>query len=291
LWWAFVLVWLRGILVHSLVLGVALLALGWLGPRTHTWALVGVLVAFAAAVWALRLPLARLMANLQPALAETDWAALRLRTLNLPHPRLKACTHTDAAFTGAPLAGQLLLPESAFRNLPTDDALLPLLANWSAVHARKLPLADVLLALLWLAGSASLATLLPLHETVTLSGIAAWLLATQALCWVGVAVFAPLARLSVLQRDASRKKLFPNTRFEAYWQECPTWGGGLCSVPTAGVRQRSFQQKPTHVPEKAWVFMPARTLALLTWPLLGGASRACFYNQGRPELWVLPPVA
>lgn len=276
--------WVRGVVVQVVVMAAAAALVVLAGSEWGDGAALAVAAAIALVLAIGRLPLARVVARLEPVQALDG------------HPGVLAIGAVDRGFTGGVvgMGGRVAVP-AAWR-----DALGPGL-DVELVRRRSVAGASywlgIVVALAWTVGGIAIAFALPGGGAGDMSALVATGAWFTLWSFLGLLVLPSMSRPAVHAADAAAAARWPADQVapvisaldalqddeperppavEAIFHPIPGAAGRINALATAapGVR-------PWNV---------ARTALPMSWCCLGFLGRAVHCNAGRPELWVMLPT-
>lgn len=276
--------WLRGALMHGVVLvGVALALLA--ADRAGGFGLaLGVYLLLSAALLYAQLGLARLLGGLR-----VEGKADGVSVLASPYP------HVTGGVVGLPGRAQIIVP-AAWRRRFSEAALAALVARRRALVDSRSRLAGLGLAFSWnLVGFVVAYSGAGTLEHV--AGVVSFSLWSTLWAFLGVLLLPTPSRQGVFAGDAlARRGGAPRTlladtirQLERDQDDEISRSRGVETVfhpvPAAARRLGALDE-----PRALWgPWHAARTALFLSWANLSWLSRAVHCNLGRPEVWVLLP--
>ncbi len=280
----FAAVWLRGVVVQSVVMSASVALIILVGRGGGDGAALGVIAALALVIGIARLPLARLVAAIG-------------RPSPLPgFPGSEVVVASDPGFTGGIVGprGHNVVP-AAWPDALGDALRVEVTRRRSQAGASYW--LGILVAAAWTTAGAAIAFSLPgagsqaVGPVVTMG---AWFTIWS---FVGLLVLPTVSRPAVRAADAAAAREWPATAvaqvittLDALQDDEPERSGIVETIfhPIPGAAMRVAHLSPTTTgPRPANV---ARLALPMSWCCLGLLGRAVHCNAGRPELWVLLPT-
>lgn len=280
---AYVVGWARGVLVQAVVMALAVLAVVSAGRAAGAGAAIAVVAAIALVIGLMRLPIARMVADLGPGHPDPGNADVSF------------VDATDPGFTGGVtgLGGRMVMPSAWQKELGADLPVEVARRRW---QARGPYLLGLVVAAAWTVSGVAIAIVLPgggVESVGQVVAAGAWFTLWS---FVGLLVLPSVSRPAVMAADAAAAQEFPDGRVaraigvldglqddeperpdavEVIFHPIPAAGRRAAALGTAAPGLR-----PWHV---------ARMALPMSWCMLGLLGRAVHCNAGRPELWVMLP--
>ena len=280
----FATVWIRGVVVQSVVMSASVALIILVGRAGGDGAAVGLIAALAIIIGLARLPLARLVAAIG-------------RPRPLPgFPGSDVVTASDPGFTGGLVGptGRNVMPV-AWREALGDA--LPVEVTRRRAQTGGSYWLGILVAAAWTGGGAAVALALPgggADGVGPMVATGAWFTIWS---FIGLLVLPTVSRPAVRTADAAAADTWPPgdvarvvTTLDALQDDEPERPGAVETIfhPIPGAATRIAQLGSPTTGPRPW--HAARLALPMSWCCLGLLGRAVHCNAGRPELWVLLPA-
>lgn len=297
--------WLRGILLHSLLLVLTAMLL-LLSGKLFGFP-VTILVVAALMIFLLRFQeeTALVIGTIKPIRKDNREVDHHLRNWGVRHSTVRVYTSQDEGFTGG-IAGfpgreQIILPHHWIKKFDSETLALLISRRTRLIRGEERTL-GVAIAYCWNLFGFAAAGLVTGADPGAVSGITTLSLGFTLWSFLGLLMLPSLSRYGVLAADRSAAKFNRNDRLQKaisaldrMQDDEPSRPPLVETIfhPLPSVESRLHQLNALDTGSKSRGATPwnsARLSLYLSWAGLNLLSRAVHCNAGRPDLWVFLPV-